>query len=329
MNFRLICAISLILFIFAPKVNYYSRTSSFPSLRISPLARAYFLGDKSQLRSPQKKVHKSLNLQHLMTPSGLHLSALLYFVGFFTKRSSIFFGILCALITLVFPLAGFSSLKRMIIFGLFKNFPLRKFSLAQCFWLTFSLTFALGMFHQNPLSFTLSFLFLGALLSAQYRLHSFLILFFAQALVSSWLAKDFYPLGSVYGLLLSLTSPLVFLGLITENLFKSILFSKIWMSTISLLDAIKGPVVPNPTLILMPCYFFGSRKELRSISLGLCLVFQTLELNPRFKTKSFLANPPTGYISKKNIKGGVKLVYPNKMRCYSRLKMDEWSTHCY
>ena len=329
MNFRYICLISLVLLIFAPKQSFYSKARFGLSIKLSPLAKAYFLGDKSELKNKTKKAHQNLNIQHLMTPSGLHLSALLFLLGFFTKRSSVFFGGLLVLLLLTYPLDGFSSLKRMIIFGLLKHNPIRKIETNHCFWLTFLLAFLLGMYFNNPLSFSLSFLFLGALLSTGFRLHSLLILFFSQAIISAWLNKDFYPLGSVYGLLLSLFSPFAFAGLILENIIGVQHFSNFWLGVVSLLDTHKGIALPNPVLILLPVYLMGTNKKMRSISLGLCLIFQTLELNPKFKTLSFKARAPRHYKEIKNIKGGIKTTYKNNMRCYSRLKMDEWSTHCH
>ncbi len=329
MNFKAICLITLILLVFAPKKSFSYKPHLELSKKLSPLSMAYFFGQKSGLTKESKKAHQALNLQHLMTPSGLHLSALLSILGFFTKRKSIFFFALSLLGFSIFPSLGFSSFKRMMIFGLLKNNPIIKISNSTCFWATFITAFAFGMYKENPLSFTLSFLFLGALLSSGFKLQTYFTLFFAQAMISSWLNKDFYPIGSLYGLLLSLFSPLVFLSLIIENLFSSRLFSQFWLSTINFFSTYKGASIMNPIFILLPCYLIGGKPKLRRITLGFSIIFTALKLNPSFKSKSFAAMPPRAYITKKNIKGGVKLTYKNKMRCYSRLKMDEWSTHCY
>jgi predicted membrane metal-binding protein len=170
MNFRLIVFVALVLLIFAPKRRLFSKPTYELPFKLNPLAKAYFLGDKTQLSTKEKKLHQALNLQHLMTPSGLHLSSLLVLFSFLSKRPSFTFFILSLLSFCVFPLSGLLSLKRMIIFGLLKVNPLKKISNTICFWLTFTISYLLGMYFQSPLSFTLSFVFLGALLCSGFRL---------------------------------------------------------------------------------------------------------------------------------------------------------------
>ncbi len=39
--------------------------------------------------------------------------------------------------------------------------------------------------------------------------------------------------------------------------------------------------------------------------------------------------PPKGHRKLIKLKNGFKAVYDNGLRCYSRIKEDQWITHCY
>ena len=87
--------------------------SSLLTKRMTPIARAYFTGDKSKLKRKVIKAHRKLGLMHLMTPSGLHLSSFFLLIKPFAKHHRI-----KCLLSLLFYLLLMTS-ERNINGGLF------------------------------------------------------------------------------------------------------------------------------------------------------------------------------------------------------------------
>ncbi|MBP9674220.1 MAG: hypothetical protein KBD63_03925 [Bacteriovoracaceae bacterium] len=144
---------------------------SYKNQDLVPLTMSYLLGETKGLSPQIKTEHKLLNLQHLFTPSGVHLSAFLLLFWPFKKSkkfSKFYHGLILTLSLLCFCLPDFYPLKRIALLRLLTfiknllNIPLSSFTL---FIITFSLDFIFGFFAINPSSFFYSYLFLGIIIT--------------------------------------------------------------------------------------------------------------------------------------------------------------------
>lgn len=334
MNFRV-----LLLFFFLFMTVSPNFDSIFPQERTqktrlgplseTPLINAYLTGNKSGLSSKLQKVHQDLNLQHLMTPSGLHLSSLILVLGFFIKGRSIKIGLLILLGLTSFPYAGIDSFKRMILFSVLRMNPLFSISTKKSFFMTFLISFLLGQYFENPLSFCLSFIFIGALIYSKNRIMTFLCLGLIQIILAQWFNKSFSFEGIALGFFFSLLSPIIFPLFLAESIFSSLPFSSLWSQ---LLFRAHDFITLSLTLkvsLLLPFIYFIDKKSLRKKALGLCLLLFALPLGKEVSPNKFHSPPPLAFQKKVSLKNGTKFIYDNGMRCYSRLDQDEWTHHCY
>ena len=131
---------------------------------------SFITGDKNGISPYTKKSFKKVNLSFLLSPSGIHLSGVLFFIMFFIKRIKkkwikklAHIGVLSSAI-----LSPSDSIKRLsllrIIFQI-KFLSRIKISSEHIFLLTFFIAFLLGDFKTSPLGFIYSFIFLGTFFS--------------------------------------------------------------------------------------------------------------------------------------------------------------------
>lgn len=296
-----------------------------------PILCAYFLGNKSLVQKEVIRIHRQLNLLHLMTPSGLHLNSLLILVAFFFRRKRtkgwFWFLSLSLLGLMTYPYDGIDSFKRMILFALLRSFPF--LNIRKSFFLTFLFAGIFGQLNQNPLSFCLSFIFLGVLLFSPSRVTTFLFLFLAQALMGGWMGNSFHPISAIAGLLLSMVSPLLFLTFLPELIFPSLPISNCWLIFLRYLAHFTHYSLPFSLLVFTPFLYFLPKKNMRALALGLTLLFLTSNLSPNMKGGRFNSPPPKNFLTRKEISDGVRHTYRNGMRCYSKILGDEWRTYCY
>ena len=212
-----------------------------------------YTGDKSRLRKEMKRKFKLLGIYHLFTPSGLHLSSL--FLPFFfllKKRPSKFLRLLISgLLLIPFTFEKFYSLKRMCLFHLIKIlFP--KLNNRTVFIMVFMLDLLRGGYNESPLSYGLSFLFLGSILLSTHFWSLLMTLFFSQMLVASLFGDFFSPLGFLVG---------QFLTMIFSTLFPFLVLSALTFSGIDLMmsgifigviDQICLVLKPTPTFLFTP-----------------------------------------------------------------------------
>lgn len=148
--------------------------SKFQDPAHAELLMSYVAGDYKRLPQEVKEAHKILGLNHLFTPSGIHLSAL--FILFFPllfwlkkvhRPGHLAFGTLLYLLPF-FILPTFYAAKRISLLRLISlwktvlPFEIPFFAL---FLLAFALDFFLGGYAASPGSFVYSFLFIGILFS--------------------------------------------------------------------------------------------------------------------------------------------------------------------
>lgn len=276
-----ILAILLILFAmnkskgwsYRAKPEWIRKTQSFfiekgDGSNASRVLATLYTGDKSRLRRKLKREFKLLGLFHLFTPSGLHLTSLyLPFFLFLRKRPSkkLKFFMIC-LLSLPFLLEKFYSLKRMCLFHILKViFPTLK--LRTIFILTFGMNFVLGGWDDSPLSFGLSFLFLGSLIFSNHSSQAIAMLFFSQLFVTSLFHEYFSPIGFFIGqfftLLFSTIFPLLVFSTLTfsgaDHFIMSLFLELINFST----QIIKMTPVYffSPLIVLWLFLMWNSRKS--------------------------------------------------------------------
>lgn len=153
--------------------------------------------------------YQQLGLNHLFTPSGFHLSAvMLPFMKFIKSKNAQGF-ILFIIALVLFNLRGQGALKRMVLIKLNQHFLGQKTG----FIIALLMDVLLGSFNNSPLSFCYSFLFLGIIYSRSAFM--FLWFFFAQCLIAYFSGALISPLIIVLSPLLNLAfalaMPLLFL----------------------------------------------------------------------------------------------------------------------
>ncbi len=324
MQARFIILITLLLLCLAPEQRS-DRVKDLPSISGHPLQLAYLFGIKNTISKKFQNIHKSLGIQHFMTPSGLHLSVFtsLLFL-FLTHKWSRFIVLICFGVV-AFRFDHIDSFQRMTLFAALRHNPWRPISTRISFMATFLLL--LIQYLSNPLSYCLSFLFLGIILGPEKKLAKLLLLILGQFFVSFWFNQKFYPIGSFLGAILTATSFLSFPVMLLEFIFQISWFTERWMKLLILFDSLKGPEFLIPFGAIFPFFLFKKRIMKRAaLILGLFFFVDHFE---RPKIPKYLASVPKNHQSISRIKNGVRLEYDNGMHCYSRLKEDQWIGHCY
>jgi len=104
---------------------------------------------------------KSLNLYHLLTPSGLHLSILFIPIKGISLLFSIPLFIIFYFLSFLYP--GFYSIKRILLYKIIRSLSIRLdlgINQFQALLLTIFFDILFGTFQYSPISFCLSFIFL-------------------------------------------------------------------------------------------------------------------------------------------------------------------------
>jgi len=168
-------------------------------------------GSKKLLPAKAKQIFKKFGMTHLMTPSGIHLSALLLFLSLLIpKRFKIL--IIAGLLITCVQLEGLYSLKRVLIFHLF-NWVLKssKNKNQYSFILTFVTDIILGNYLSSPLSFTFSFLFWGIIIFHQgSKIEMAFNLFLAQLMVCFYGQAVINPLALIINPLITSLFSIIF-----------------------------------------------------------------------------------------------------------------------
>ena len=188
---------------------------------------SFITGNKTGISPYTKKAFKKVNLSFLLTPSGIHFSALFIFITFFIKKikNRIIRSVLkFATLSSVFFFPNLESLKRLGILRIlfqFKFLTKLKVSLEMIFFLTFFISFIFGQYKTSPLGFIYSFSFLGTFFSLRDHSKLMLIygLFSTQLILALFLGEKVSLLSIPFGLfgsfIFSLLFPLLVLFLLT------------------------------------------------------------------------------------------------------------------
>jgi hypothetical protein len=179
---------------------------------------SFITGNKSGISPYTKNAFKKLNLSFLLSPSGIHFSALFIFVAFFLKKIKskwIRYAAKASIVSSLFLLPNFEALKRLGILRLLfqvKFLAKLKISLEKIFFLTFSLSFILGQYKASPLGFIFSFAFLGTFFSLRdsSKITLILGLFSTQLILALFLGDKVSLLSIPCGLFGSFLFTLIF-----------------------------------------------------------------------------------------------------------------------
>ena len=185
------------------KLEYFSRVQknlNGEDKELLKLWESLLTGRSGPVARWMKERYKLLGLNHIFTPSGFHLSAVLWPLKQFLKTSRSQLTLYLLLGLCFFFLPGMSALKRMLtikssqkIFG----FKLG-FILAICFDIT------MGTFQDSPLGMTYSLMFLGLIYSGRTGLVLAFWIFLAQMMIAYFQGSFISPLLIVLNPLLSL-----------------------------------------------------------------------------------------------------------------------------
>lgn len=218
-------------------------------------------GRVAPLSKSIKDQYKTLGLNHLFTPSGFHLSAILTPITKFIRNHITHLFILGVIGLLLSFLPGQSALKRMVLV----KFSQKNFGLKVGFIVALLIDVLWGSFQSGALSFTYSFLFLGIIYSGAQGLGLVLWFFTAQMILALFQGLHISPL-------LIILSPLINLafGLAMPVLF--LLAFPLWdwqlKMGLTILEILQtGIEYSLPALKLIPMW------EVSIVTLALVLIF--------------------------------------------------------
>ncbi len=192
--------------------------------------RSVLTGQKWGLDKEFRRKLSHLNLLHLMTPSGLHLSSL-FLIFYLLRRkypkvSNFIELVLC--LGFYFFLPGYYSFRRVALirsFFILNKMRETNYSKLQIFIFFLVTDFFFGTYRYSPLSFYLSTLFLALIFSIkEFRLYKMYLLFFvAQLFIAHKFTGIIYPATIVLSPLLTsiftLIYPILFLNLFFIDYF--------------------------------------------------------------------------------------------------------------
>lgn len=197
------------------------------------LLMSFLFGAKQGISPHTKKAFEKTNLSFLLSPSGIHLTCFFIVFGFLInrfvskKKNKL---IKMALLILFLLLPTPQNIKRLSIIRLgahAKPFLKKRISLHKFLILSFGISFLLGHYFQNPLSYLLSLLFIGTffLLSEESRVTILLALFSNQILINLFLGNKislFSVFTSVIGVsLFTLIQPVFIMYFLTFWIYPS------------------------------------------------------------------------------------------------------------
>ena len=278
-----------------------------------------------------KDQYKSLGLNHLFTPSGFHLSAVMLPFMKLIKDKTYHLWVLILIAGGIFCMQGQGALKRMALIKLNQQL----FGQKAGFIFALALDILFGSFMDSPLSFVYSFMFLGIIYSGNGWL--FLWFFFAQSLIAYFSGDLMSPLVMILSPLLNmafaLAMPILFLlafPLWAWQLKVGLLILGGLQKLVSL-SAQLSVFVPSweinmGVLICFALFYFRQKK-----ALALALLVLTFSLNADKKKNPSFGNydfVPQGEILKIVSNDVGEIVYWSDGRCKRELVRGIWWEKC-
>ena len=285
---------------------------------------AILTGDKSKLRKKTRESFRKLFLLHFLTPSGLHLGFIITLLCCLSRK-------LLWLTPALFLLDGFYAAKRVLFLFYLGFLKLPRTWVFFCF---FALDFLFGSFAKNPLSFSLSFLFLGIIYTGPGYRSLFFPFLAAQITVSFFLEQSFSLSGFILGLILTplliASFPLYLTGFhpLTEALCRTTLQIIETLGTWVYIDVstVGLALFSLPFLFLWPWNFRG-----KTLMASLLLAFHSSDLTNHPSPRHLIYYPPVHrppYQAIKRTLTGYRTTEPNGQRCYFRLRNVSYEADC-
>jgi len=289
-------------------------------------------GRSAPLSRLLKEKYKSLGLNHLFTPSGFHLSAVLFpFLKLIKSKYHLIVLIILGSGLLFVP--GLTALKRMLtikahqqVFGMHVGF---------CLALMVDMLF--GSFQEGALSFTYSFLFIGIIYSGLQGLSLIIWFFLAQIILAYFQNADISPLillaSPILNLCFGLVMPVLFLLAIPLwdwQLFSGIQIIKVLQFLVSFFSnlSIQLPLMEIHFMVLVCMGFLVFRKYQWTL-ITFIIISSSLNLDresiPSMASKEFA---PQGEIVETFYREEDVLVYFKDGKCKMRLVQGFWFENC-
>lgn len=235
---------------------------------------AIITGNKRNLRHKDRKMFRRLNLYHLLTPSGLHLSIVLS--PFKLLKNYQFTGVLLLLNIFLYLIPKYFSLKRTALFHLLRR--LTSFNAKSCFLLVCLFEVSFGSFLQSPGSFIYSFIFWGIILFSSNHKERLLSLFFANVGLSMLNSEAQFFLNlfltPIITSIFTILYPLLFICFFVSQSWPAELLYKIIQLANYIVTSL-GEIHGN-IFILLSFFVITQWKKL----LIVCLLLNMFELNP-------------------------------------------------
>ncbi len=318
----------------------YKRPKSLRTKTSTPLLRALVTGEKYGLKAKVIKQLKDIGAIHLLTPSGLHLSVILLFTKKIFKNKLFQILILISSFLLSLYTNSFFSLRRMSSFYLFKNY----FSTINSFLLTFFIDYVFGSFHESPVSWMFSYLFIGIIIFNSKAIALPLYLFLGQCLINFIFVKKVYLLSfftnQIATFIFSCLYPFIFI-LYTISQIVDLLFINSYLekTLIIIINTINSYTVIIPSIelnfsfiIILLLVVSGAKKK----NLLICLFI--LYSHPLYKFekspsisryKNFIISPPLISGSKIIYKKNKIIIKSKKKKCSLKLYREHlWQIKC-
>lgn len=175
------------------KLGHFQEAKSRVPLKELPLIELWesmLTGRVAPLDKWMRREYKTLALAHVFTPSGFHLSAVLWPILLLFRKRKHKVALLSFIGAALLFLPGQSALKRMTMVKLFQEFM----GLKGGFLLALAIDILFGSFSGSPLGFTYSFLFLGIIYSGAKGITVFVWFFLAQLLIAFVQGSHISPL---------------------------------------------------------------------------------------------------------------------------------------
>ncbi len=361
-RFSLVVSIFLLVAYTQKSVGPKFSTKNYKNVSLTPIAHyskksaqifnALITGEKRHLPRKFKKKIKALNLVHLFTPSGLHFSSFLLLLLPLSLISKKYFKWASFIICLIpFGVTGLYSMKRIALLRLFfigksKIKYIKNLEAFTIFAIAFTSDFIFGTYSHSPISFALSFLFIGAIFSSD-RYSSFEVIsrfIFAQILICILFNTFWNPIGSILGLVISSLFTFIFpfflIDFLINKIFQFTFFSTLMDSFVYIIELVyefstNFDVIWPDIIFALAIYLSLFKSKVRYLSLPLLLIFSNpIENLPSSGLKGFQPRAShfprlENQLSKVSIlRRGYKTQLNSGFYCYHHLKRWGYTTKC-
>ena len=307
------------------------KMSSPEDLELLELWESMLTGRSAPVSKWIKDEYKTLGLNHLFTPSGFHLSAVMLPFMKFIKNRVWQLWILIAVGATIFSMVGQGALKRMVLIKVNQNLLGQKTG----FIVALLMDMLFGSFTDSPLSFCYSFLFLGIIYSGSSLL--FLWFFFAQCLIAYFNGNHISPLimilspvlniafAAAMPLLLLLAFPLCHWQIIVGLKILAGLQKLVQLSA-NLTQLIPTWEINVGVLLCLGLFYFRKKKSfILAVLLLTSSLNQDLNKIPSFGRYDYI---PTGNVVKIVPNEAGETVYFSDGKCKRELIRGVWWEKC-